>query len=108
MPDYPITKETLAYLAALARIDLEPKEEERLLLDLQRILAYVSELRALDTSGVTPMNGGTSLTNVFRADGERTNTHRGAGTGQFPETKDGYLKVPSVFGNRDSSAVASE
>jgi Asp-tRNA(Asn)/Glu-tRNA(Gln) amidotransferase C subunit len=47
------------------------------------------------------MTGGTDLKNVFRADGEddggRENTNRGAGVDAFPESKDGYNKVPPVF-----------
>ena len=43
------------------------------------------------------MAGGTDLRNVFRGDDERENTNRGAGKDQFPESKDGYLKVPPVF-----------
>lgn len=93
-----ITKETLKYLADLARIKLDPEREQKLLADLQNILAYVSELQAIDTSGVEPMNGGTLLKNVFREDDGPANTNRGAGVEQFPETKDGYLKIPPVFG----------
>lgn len=97
-----ITKETLEYLAQLARIKLDPKEEEKLLGDLRNIVGYVTELQNADTEGVAPMNGGTLLTNMFREDGAAAggpeNTNRGAGTKQFPETKDGYLKIPPVFG----------
>ena len=97
-----ITKETLEYLAQLARIKLDPKEEEKLLGDLRNIVGYVAELQNADTEGVAPMNGGTLLANIFREDGVASdgpeNTNRGAGTKQFPETKDDYLKIPPVFG----------
>lgn len=97
MSDSPISKETLEYLANLARIDLDPEEEEKLLKDLQNILDHVSELQKADTSGVEPMNGGTELLNVFREDGERHDTNLGQGPEQFPRTKDGFLKIPPVF-----------
>ena len=93
-----ITKETLQYLADLARIELDPEREGKLLADLQNIVAYVSELQAIDTEGVAPMNGGTLLTNVFRDDDSPQNTNRGEGVKQFPETLKGYLKIPPVFG----------
>jgi aspartyl-tRNA(Asn)/glutamyl-tRNA(Gln) amidotransferase subunit C len=99
-----ITKATLAYLAQLARIKLDPQEEERLLGDLRNIVDYVEELQNADTAGVAPMNGGTLLMNIFREDGTPESTHRAAGTEQFPETKDGYLKIPPVFGGEGSSA----
>jgi aspartyl-tRNA(Asn)/glutamyl-tRNA(Gln) amidotransferase subunit C len=92
-----ITKAELEHLAKLARIELDPKEEEKLLKDLGAILDYFKELQELDTTNVAPMTGGTDLKNVFRGDTEHENTNRGAGTAAFPETKDGYLKIPPVF-----------
>ncbi len=94
-----LTKQDLEHLAKLARIALDPREEEKLLKDLGSILEYFKELQKLDTKNVAPMTGGTDLRNVFRDDEERANTNRGAGTEAFPEKKDGYLKVPPVFGN---------
>jgi aspartyl-tRNA(Asn)/glutamyl-tRNA(Gln) amidotransferase subunit C len=93
----PINKTALAHLAKLARIELDSREEEKLLKDLTEILDYFKELEALDTTNVVPMAGGTDLKNIFREDTERENTDRGAGAGSFPEIKDGFLKVPSVF-----------
>jgi len=87
----------LKHLAKLARIELDPKEEEKLLRDLGGILDHFKELQTLDTANVAPMTGGTDLRNVFREDTERENTNRGAGTEAFPEKKDGFLKVPPVF-----------
>ena len=92
-----ITKHTLDHLAKLARIELGEKEEEKLLADLQKIVEYFSELQSLDTSGIAPMSGGTTLENSFREDTERENTQQGKGTDAFPKTQGGYLKIPPVF-----------
>lgn len=96
-----IDKKELEHLAALARLELDPKEEEKLLTDLGAILDHVKELQALDTSNVEPMTGGTDLKNVFREDGADNggpeNTDRGAGVDAFPESQDGFLKIPPVF-----------
>ncbi len=94
----PITKKTLEHLAKLARIELDPAEEEKLLKDLGEILAYFGELQKLDTANVAPMTGGTDLKNAFREDTERENTNRGSGTDAFPEAEGGFLKIPPVFG----------
>ena len=94
-----LNKRDLEHLAKLARIALDPKEEEKLLKDLGNILDHFKELQELDTANVAPMTGGTDLQNVFREDGERENTNRGAGADAFPESKDGYLKIPPVFEN---------
>jgi aspartyl-tRNA(Asn)/glutamyl-tRNA(Gln) amidotransferase subunit C len=92
-----ISKEELHHLAELARIKLDPKEEDKLIKDLANILAHFEELRALDTKTVPPMTGGTDLRNVFRDDTERENTNQGEGTLAFPESENGSLKVPRVF-----------
>lgn len=92
-----ITKHELEHLAMLARIELDPREEEKLIKDLGNILEHFNELKALDTTNVTPMAGGTDLKNVFREDTERENTNKGAGVDAFPEKEKGYLKVPPVF-----------
>jgi aspartyl/glutamyl-tRNA(Asn/Gln) amidotransferase C subunit len=60
-------------------------------------LDHFKELQALDTSNVAPMTGGTDLKNIFRDDEERKNTNQGAGLDAFPESKDGFLKVPKIF-----------
>jgi len=93
----PINKETLQHLAKLARLELDPKEEEKLREDLGKILDHFKELQALDTSSVVPMTGGTDLKNIFREDAERENTNQKKGVDAFPETQNGYLKIPPVF-----------
>jgi aspartyl-tRNA(Asn)/glutamyl-tRNA(Gln) amidotransferase subunit C len=96
-----INKHELEHLAKLARIELNPAEEEKLLKDLGAILSYFKELQEVDTSAVEPMTGGTDLRNIFREDSEedggRENTNRGAGVDAFPESQNGYLKIPPVF-----------
>lgn len=92
-----ISKKDLEHLSALARIHISEAEEAKFGTDLGKILDHFKELEALDTSAVEAMSGGTLLKNVFRSDDERQNTNQGKGVDNFPETKDGYLKVPAVF-----------
>lgn len=92
-----LNKRDLEHLAKLARIELDPKEEEKLLKDLGNILDHFKELQELDTTNVAPMPGGTELKNIFREDTERENTNRGEGIDAFPEKSDGFLKIPPVF-----------
>lgn len=96
-----IGKKELEHLAQLSRIEIDPKEADKLIADLGVILGHFKELQELSTNDVPPMTGGTDLTNVFREDlvenGGHENTNRGAGVDAFPESKDGYNKVPPVF-----------
>ena len=90
-----LNKQTLEHLAKLARINLEAKEEEKLLADLKSILDYFEELKSVPTE-IEARSKKQEL-GVFRSDGERENTNRGKGTDQFPENLGGLLKVPPVF-----------
>lgn len=49
-----LDKETVKYLAELARIAVSKDEEESLLKDLKKILKYVEMLDEIDTSKVRP------------------------------------------------------
>jgi aspartyl-tRNA(Asn)/glutamyl-tRNA(Gln) amidotransferase subunit C len=49
-----ITRDEIRRVAALARLRLEPAEEERLTGDLDHILDAFARLRALDTTNVEP------------------------------------------------------
>jgi len=94
-----INKETLNYLSELARIKLKPEKEEKMLKDLERILEYFEELKAVNTEGVEPSTGGTNLKNIFRRDDEGVaNLSNEAVLKAFPhKTEDGYNKIPPVF-----------
>ncbi len=92
-----INKESLEHLASLARMELSPEEEAKLLKDLRNILAHFEELQKLDLQEVEPMTGGTLLKNAFRDDEERHSTNQGRGKNAFPKEHRGFLKVPPVF-----------
>lgn len=93
----PINKKTLERLAELARLKLNSREEEKLLVDLVKILDYFKELQEVDTSKTAPQVGGAFLKNAFREDGERESSLRGAGVESFPDNQKGLLTVPPVF-----------
>jgi len=95
----PITTSLVERLAELSRISIEG-DAGRFVNDLKEIVAYVDELSAVDTDGVSPMDGGTTLTNVFRDDieSEETRTPPDGARSMFPETDGkGYVTVPPVF-----------
>ena len=98
-----ISKKTLEYLADLARIRLDPKKEKKLLSDLESILDYFKDLQQVDTSTVRPMTGGTFSQNVFRGDGGARLDKNGKIIEDFPEKKNGLLKIPPVFSAKGGS-----
>lgn len=97
-----IDTKTLEYLAALARIGRKGKgieKEEKLVRDLQSILAHFEELKEIDTEGVSGMTGGTNAHNVFRDDEEENGVRipRETLLRSLPDETQGFLRVPAVF-----------
>jgi len=92
-----LSKKDLEKLANLARMDLKPAEEEKLLKDLGKILDYFEELKEVDTEKIEPLTGGTESQDVFREDDSDLVLDKGPAIDAFPEKSGGYLKVPPVF-----------
>ncbi len=85
------------YFARLARIRLTDEEKARFAKELASVLAYVEELKEVDTENVSPMTGGTDLRSVYRDDEPSVFGVCGKGPAEFPDEKNGFLRVPKVF-----------
>jgi aspartyl-tRNA(Asn)/glutamyl-tRNA(Gln) amidotransferase subunit C len=93
-----INKNSLEHLANLARIELHAAEEEKLMKDLEKILEHFNELKEIATDDVPPMTGGTELKSVMREDTKDSEKIPSArAVEQFPDSENGFLKVPPVF-----------
>jgi aspartyl-tRNA(Asn)/glutamyl-tRNA(Gln) amidotransferase subunit C len=51
-----LSHDQIRRIARLARIAIRPEESEAVLARLNRVLALVEELRAVDTTGIEPMS----------------------------------------------------
>ena len=94
-----INKKSLEHLADLARLEINPKKEEKFIKDFQGILEHFQELQNLNTENVLPIIGGTQIKNVFREDEKKRDktVETRSVVDAFPERERGYLKVPPVF-----------
>lgn len=92
-----INKKSLQSISALARLELQEKEADKLLKDLQGILGHFNELKSLDTSSVVSEVIPEKGRKIFREDTEREGTNLGAGKDAFPKSEDGFLAIPPVF-----------
>ena len=63
-----ITEELVDYISELSRLKLPEEEKEKMTGELERILAYMDVLSALDTGGVEPMSHVFPVKNVLRED----------------------------------------
>lgn len=93
----PISSDDVAYLAGLARIDLDDAERERLTAELDVILdavAQVSEAVRPDTPATShPM----PLTNVFRPDEVRAGLDAGQALAGAPASEQQRFRVPRIL-----------
>lgn len=97
-----ITKEEIAHLKDLARVEFDEKETEKLAKDLGEILGYVDELKSVDVSNVPEMTHALEgLKNVVRKDEEGEVGGVIDLIDAFPEKADlghgTYLKVKSIL-----------
>ncbi|MEK7598194.1 MAG: Asp-tRNA(Asn)/Glu-tRNA(Gln) amidotransferase subunit GatC [Patescibacteria group bacterium] len=92
-----ISKDEVKHIAGLARIGVSEKEIEKFSKDLSAVLDWVKELQKVDVSGVEPMAHITGTENVMREDKARDFLSKDKITGLFPDKKDGYGKVKSIF-----------
>lgn len=63
-----ITKGIVEQVAHLARIDLQPKELDKLSQQLKQILGFIDKLNKIDVAKINPMSHILPNTNVFRGD----------------------------------------
>jgi aspartyl-tRNA(Asn)/glutamyl-tRNA(Gln) amidotransferase subunit C len=84
-------------LALLARLEFAPEEKERLKKDLQKMIAFVEQLQALDTDGEEPVLQMSSNTDVLRDDEEKNSLPREEALKNAPLTDGQYFKVPKVI-----------
>jgi len=92
-----ITKKELRRIAKLARLSITKNEEERFTKELSSILNYVEKLKEADVSGVEPTSHPFGVENVMRSDKNQKLAASKRLLELAPETKDGYLKVRSIF-----------
>ncbi|WP_330698504.1 Asp-tRNA(Asn)/Glu-tRNA(Gln) amidotransferase subunit GatC [Anaerocolumna sp. MB42-C2] len=91
-----ITDETIEYVAALAKLDLNGEEKEKAKKDLGSILAYMDTMNELDTDHIEPMSHVFPIRNVFREDVVVNEPNREMLLSNAPASKDGCFMVPKT------------
>jgi aspartyl-tRNA(Asn)/glutamyl-tRNA(Gln) amidotransferase subunit C len=91
-----LDKETVAHIAALARIRLAEEELEPLARELSHILTWVEQLNEVDTAGVPPMASVAAARLPMREDEVTDGGRRDDILGNAPRTAKGFFVVPKV------------
>lgn len=95
-----ITEKDVAYVAALANLELTEHETVQFVADLNSILGYMEKLNELDTSNVEPMAQvlyEAEETATLRADEDRPGLAAELAVANAPESGAGQFKVPKVI-----------
>ncbi len=93
-----ISRDDVAYVAALARLELSEEELERYTVQLASILAHAADIAALDLSDLAPMAHPLPLKNVFRDDEPRPGLERDVVLAAAPAVEDHRFCVPRILG----------
>jgi aspartyl-tRNA(Asn)/glutamyl-tRNA(Gln) amidotransferase subunit C len=92
-----IDRNTVRHVAALARLRIEPEEEERWVRELSAILTYVEQLQGLDLTGIEPTSQvGAGAPAPLRPDEERPGGVRDEALSQAPDRDGDFFRVPQV------------
>ena len=100
MPESPrsITRDEVAHLADLARIDLSDAELDHLAPQLSVILESVAAIQGVAGDDVPPTSHPVPLTNVFRDDELRPCLTPEEVLAGAPEVEDQRFRVPRILG----------
>ena len=96
-----ISEEEVKHIAKLARLGLTEQEIEKFQKELSSILDYIEKLKEVDISEIEPTSHSIKFENIMRDDKSFAFAKDPADKQKLmdlaPETKEGYLKVKSIF-----------
>lgn len=93
-----LDREQVQHVAHLARLQLSPEEEEQFTSQLADILAYVEQLKQLDTDSVDPtFHALDDVTQVLRPDQVETWADPEMILEGAPDREERFFKVPRIL-----------
>jgi aspartyl-tRNA(Asn)/glutamyl-tRNA(Gln) amidotransferase subunit C len=92
----PLSKDEVRHVAMLARIGLEPGDEEFYAEQLSGILEHIDRLQELDTEAIPPTAQVVEVANILREDVPRPGLSQADALANAPAAVDGFFRVPSI------------
>jgi aspartyl-tRNA(Asn)/glutamyl-tRNA(Gln) amidotransferase subunit C len=96
-----ISRDEVAHLARLARLALTDAELDSFAGQLDAILGHVSQIQAVDVTGVEPTGNPLTDVNVFRADIPQPCLTQEQAVAEAPKAVDGRFAVPRILGEAE-------
>jgi aspartyl-tRNA(Asn)/glutamyl-tRNA(Gln) amidotransferase subunit C len=92
-----ISKDTVKYLAHLARIELKSKELEKLSGQLKEILKFIDKLKKIDVGKISPTSHILPISNVLREDSLQQPLPGDKALENAPRAEGNFFVVPKVI-----------
>jgi aspartyl-tRNA(Asn)/glutamyl-tRNA(Gln) amidotransferase subunit C len=92
----PLTREDVRHVAMLARLGLEPGEEDFYVEQLGAILSHIDRLGEVDTEAIPPTAQVVPLANRMREDVARPGLTQEQALANAPEARDGMFVVRAI------------
>jgi aspartyl-tRNA(Asn)/glutamyl-tRNA(Gln) amidotransferase subunit C len=94
-----LTRDEVAHVADLARLELTEDELELFTGQLAEVLDHAADVASLDLTGVAPTAHAMAVSNVLRPDEVRPALDRDEVLGQAPSVEDHRFRVPRILGD---------
>jgi aspartyl-tRNA(Asn)/glutamyl-tRNA(Gln) amidotransferase subunit C len=92
-----LSDDQIQRIARLARVAVRPDETGAVAERLNRVLALVDQMRAVDTTGIEPMSHALDLVQRLRADAVTEEDRRAEYQKVAPAVEEGLYLVPKVL-----------
>lgn len=92
----PLSKDEVRHVAMLARVGLEPGDEEFYAQQLSGILGHIDRLQQLDTEDIAPTAQVVAVEARLRDDEPRSCLTQEEALANSPATVDGFFRVPAI------------
>ena len=93
----PLTRDDVKRAARLARIAIDEREADEVLVQLDRIFGMIAEMQAVDVTGVEPMAHAQDVVLRLRDDAVSEADQRELFQAIAPKVEDGLYLVPKVI-----------
>jgi aspartyl-tRNA(Asn)/glutamyl-tRNA(Gln) amidotransferase subunit C len=93
-----ISRDDVAHLAKLARIEMTPAELDHMASELEQILGAVKRVQEVATAEVAPTSHQLSMSNVFRDDVVKPSLTNDEALSGAPAKAEERFKVPQILG----------
>jgi aspartyl-tRNA(Asn)/glutamyl-tRNA(Gln) amidotransferase subunit C len=91
-----LSREQVRHVATLARLGLEPGEEDYYAEQLSGILAHIDRLQQLDTTNIPPTAQVVEVAVTLRPDEPRPGLTQEQALANAPAARDGFFVVPAI------------